>query len=206
MPAIKLTGSHNVWRSWTYKWNILKETNAFFTVVLYCSLPHHSRQIADCTWCTEKRKTKIEEWKFFVIAEGEGWSQGVKRRCRLSWQTNSALVNRVQMRGGGYCGASANEYICANHVTWSPNKLWRSNYIFNLWLKPIKTAAKKVRDSSSILSLTFWTVKHAKLVFPNTLLLASGLINFYLKTTKCLWINFALCLFKGTLSRDFNPK
>ncbi len=22
---------------------------------------------------------------------------------------------------------------CAHHVTWSPNKLWRSNFMFNLW-------------------------------------------------------------------------
>jgi hypothetical protein len=55
-------------------------------------------------------------------------------RCRLSLLTNSALVIRVQMRGeGGSCGVSANEYSCAHHVTWSPNKLWRSTSIFNLW-------------------------------------------------------------------------
>ncbi len=42
--------------------------------------------------------------------------------CRLSLLTNSALVYRVQMRGGGggICGVSANECSCANHVTWSP--------------------------------------------------------------------------------------
>ncbi len=28
---------------------------------------------------------------------------------------------------------SANEYSCAHHVTWSPNKPWRSTSIFNLW-------------------------------------------------------------------------
>ncbi len=33
--------------------------------------------------------------------------------------------------GGGSCGVSANQYSCAHHVTWSPNKLWRSNSIFN---------------------------------------------------------------------------
>jgi hypothetical protein len=27
---------------------------------------------------------------------------------------------------------SANEYSCAHHVTWSPNKLWRSTSIFIL--------------------------------------------------------------------------
>jgi hypothetical protein len=37
------------------------------------------------------------------------------------------------MRGGRGCGASANENNCAHHVTWCPNKLWRSNSVFNLW-------------------------------------------------------------------------
>jgi hypothetical protein len=61
--------------------------------------------------------------------------QGVTKRCLLSLLTNSALVIRVQMRGeGGNCGVSANEYSWAHHVTWSPNKLWRSTSIFNLWL------------------------------------------------------------------------
>jgi hypothetical protein len=37
------------------------------------------------------------------------------------------------MRGEGVsCGFLANEYSCAHHVTWSPNKLWRSNSIFYL--------------------------------------------------------------------------
>jgi hypothetical protein len=53
----------------------------------------------------------------------------------VSLPTNRALVIRVQMRGEGEsCRVSANEYSCAHHVTWSPNKLWRSNSIFNLWL------------------------------------------------------------------------
>ncbi len=39
-------------------------------------------------------------------------------------------------RGGGVCRVSANENSCAHHVTWSPNKLWRSNSIFNLWSVP----------------------------------------------------------------------
>jgi hypothetical protein len=60
--------------------------------------------------------------------------RGVTKRCRLSLLTNSALLIRVQMRGeGGSCGVSANEHSCAHHVTWSPNKLWRSTSIFNLW-------------------------------------------------------------------------
>jgi hypothetical protein len=65
-----------------------------------------------------------------------GVHRRVTKRCRLSWLTNSALVIRVQMRregGGGSCRVSANDYSCAHHVTWSPNKLWRSTSIFNLW-------------------------------------------------------------------------
>ncbi len=37
---------------------------------------------------------------------------------------------------------SANEYSCAHHVTWSPNKLWRSTSIFNLWNAPSKWCRK----------------------------------------------------------------
>ncbi len=69
---------------------------------------------------------------------------GVTKRCRLSLliapiaprRLNSAPHIRVQMRGS--CGVSAKEYSCAHHVTWSPNKLWRSTSIFNLWKKWIK--------------------------------------------------------------------
>jgi hypothetical protein len=66
----------------------------------------------------------------------KGNNQRVTRRCRLSLLTNSALVYESQcggMGGGGGCGVSAaNEYSWAHHVTWSPNKLWRSTSIFNL--------------------------------------------------------------------------
>ncbi len=37
------------------------------------------------------------------------------------------------MRGGGRGGLSQWVYSCVHHVTWIPNKLWRSNSIFNLW-------------------------------------------------------------------------
>jgi hypothetical protein len=39
-----------------------------------------------------------------------------------------SVLNKQGAGGGGSCGVSANEYTCAHHVTWSPNKLWRSNY------------------------------------------------------------------------------
>jgi hypothetical protein len=42
--------------------------------------------------------------------------QGITKRCRLFWLTNRA----------------PNEYSCVHYVTWSPNKLWKSNTIFNL--------------------------------------------------------------------------
>jgi hypothetical protein len=66
-------------------------------------------------------------------------TQGATKRCRLSLLTNSALVLRVQNAGGGEGGSfgvSANEHSCAHHVTWSPNKLWRSASIFNLCFHP----------------------------------------------------------------------
>jgi hypothetical protein len=51
------------------------------------------------------------------------YTQGVTKRCRLSWLTNSALVYEPKCRGWD-CGVSANEYSCAHGA---PNKLWRSN-------------------------------------------------------------------------------
>jgi hypothetical protein len=54
-----------------------------------------------------------------------GLQQGVTRRCRLSLLTNSAVVYESNCGGMGGSGVSANEYSCAHHVTWSPNKLWR---------------------------------------------------------------------------------
>jgi hypothetical protein len=59
--------------------------------------------------------------------------QRVAKRCRLPWLTNSALEYEPKCGGGGCCGVSANECSCA---AWSPNKLWRSNSIFNLWHTP----------------------------------------------------------------------
>ncbi len=55
--------------------------------------------------------------------------QGVTNRCRLSWLTNSALIYEPKCGGGGVAGQWVQ--LC----TWSPNKLWRTNFKFNLWLK-----------------------------------------------------------------------
>ncbi len=55
--------------------------------------------------------------------------QGVTKRCRLSWLTNSVLVYEPKSGGvGGLQGLCQWVQLC----TWSPNKLWRCNFIFNL--------------------------------------------------------------------------
>jgi hypothetical protein len=74
-------------------------------------------------------------------------TRGVTRRCRLSWLTTSALVYESKcggMRVG--CVVSANEYSCAHHVTWSPNKPWGFNSIFNLYyFLPIENQSHMVK-------------------------------------------------------------
>jgi hypothetical protein len=54
--------------------------------------------------------------------------QGVTKRGRLSWLTNSALANAG---GGEGCGASANEYSCAqiNFGDLTPYLTYASLYI-----------------------------------------------------------------------------
>ncbi len=54
--------------------------------------------------------------------------QGVTKRCRLSWLTNSALVCVPKCGGWGLQVLSQWEQLW----TWSPNKLWRSNPIFTV--------------------------------------------------------------------------
>jgi hypothetical protein len=61
------------------------------------------------------------------------YARGVTKRCRLSWLTNMRHRIWAQMRGGeeGGCRVSAQPMRTAVHR--SPNKLWRSNSIYNLW-------------------------------------------------------------------------
>jgi hypothetical protein len=54
---------------------------------------------------------------------------GFKKICRLSWLTNSALVYEPKCVGEG--GVAVSRPMCTA-VHRSPNKLWRSNSIFNL--------------------------------------------------------------------------
>ncbi len=58
--------------------------------------------------------------------------QGVTKRCRLSWLTNSALVYEPECGGSG--GVAGSQPM-STAVHRSPNKLWRSNSIFNLWVR-----------------------------------------------------------------------
>jgi hypothetical protein len=61
--------------------------------------------------------------------------QGVTKRCRLSLLTNSTLLYESQLRGdrgGRGLRVLSQQYSCAHHVTWTPNKLWRSSSIFNM--------------------------------------------------------------------------
>ncbi len=55
--------------------------------------------------------------------------QGVTKRCRLSWLTNSAHVSEPKCGGRGDAGLRQLLQLC----TKSPSKFWRYNSIFNLW-------------------------------------------------------------------------
>jgi hypothetical protein len=80
--------------------------------------------------------------------------QGVTKRCRLSWLTNSALVYEPQMQEGRVLrGLGQREQLC----TWSQNKLnnnlynnnlynnlRRSNCIFNL-CKLVEYCSQKIK-------------------------------------------------------------
>ncbi len=62
----------------------------------------------------------------------ESQMQGVTKRCRLSWRTNSAFVYERKCGGREGVAGSYSQWVHAV-VHRSPNKLWRSNSIFNLW-------------------------------------------------------------------------
>ena len=49
-----------------------------------------------------------------IAGEAVGCEQGVTKRCRLSWLTNSALVSTIAGGGAGGWRISANEYSCAH--------------------------------------------------------------------------------------------
>ncbi len=84
-------------------------------------------------------------WTFYPIAVPESISfinvetsakclmQGITKRCRPSWQTNSALVYDPKCGGcgGGLREVSANEYSCAHGAQINFGDL--TPYLFNPW-------------------------------------------------------------------------
>ncbi len=57
-------------------------------------------------------------------------AQRVRKRCRLSWLTNTALIYKPKCEGRGEVAGSQ---PMSTAVHRSPNKLQRSISIFNLW-------------------------------------------------------------------------
>ncbi len=66
-----------------------------------------------------------------VLASNRNPSPGGYKEMSSIFADHSALVYRISMAVGGLQGLSQWVCISAHHVTWSPNKLWRSNSIFN---------------------------------------------------------------------------
>jgi hypothetical protein len=63
---------------------------------------------------------------------------------------SSILPDQYESKCGGWgwlwgLRLSANEFSCVHHVTWSPNKLWRSNTIFNQLLSLCVCRYSKLR-------------------------------------------------------------
>jgi hypothetical protein len=84
--------------------------------------------IPDLTVCQSKKNPTVG----LILKLCVETPRGYKEMSSIFADQYSALVLESQCGGGGGCGVSANEYSCAHHVTWSPNKLWRSTSIFNL--------------------------------------------------------------------------
>ncbi len=61
-------------------------------------------------------------------------------RCRLSRLTNSALVFEPKCRGTGVGGGVAASQPTSAAIYRSPNKIWRSNSIFNLCVHPFSSS------------------------------------------------------------------
>jgi hypothetical protein len=82
-----------------------------------------------------KRKQKssvVDQYKHVGVSHRTARkqsSQGVTKRCRLTWLTNSALVYEPNYRGWGVVVGSQPMSTALHR---SPNKLWGSNSIFNI--------------------------------------------------------------------------
>ncbi len=60
----------------------------------------------------------------------------ITKRCQLSWLTNSA--HYCPNAGGWVSGSQPMRSTVCKQCTWSPNKLWRSNAILNLWFSDVR--------------------------------------------------------------------
>jgi hypothetical protein len=92
----------------------IKEQHLDFSTLLYCKLALKRKA----------RRNKCSKKKRMIH-----FNQGVTKRCRLSWLTNSDTVYEPQCGGGGCVGSQPMSTLLC---TWSRNKLWRSNSISNL--------------------------------------------------------------------------
>jgi hypothetical protein len=99
---------------------------------------NHHHTLSNCFegWCN--LLLRVHQYGLIMLYKNgvktcflKSYIQGVKKRCRLSWLTNSAIVYEPKWgRWGGGRGLSKWVQLW----TWSPNKLWRSISIFNLCL------------------------------------------------------------------------
>ncbi len=74
-----------------------------------------------------------------------GQTRGSQRDGRLSWLTNGDLVYEPKCGGGGVAGSQP----MSTAVHRSPNKLRRSNLIFNLWVRHILEGALARQGTAS---------------------------------------------------------
>ncbi len=80
--------------------------------------------------------------------------QGVTKRSRLSWLTNSALVYEPKCGGGGEAVVAGSQPMrMSTAVHWSPHKLWRSNFIFKLYMsQELETYLSEESESTALSS------------------------------------------------------
>ncbi len=79
-------------------------------------------------------ETENKPWGYVIT---EGYKRDV---VYLGWPIAPSYTRPNGGEGRGL-GVSANEYSCAHHVTWSPNKLWVSTSIFILYVETIGNRA-----------------------------------------------------------------
>jgi hypothetical protein len=85
-----------------------------------------------------------------IISPAICLQQGVTKRCRLSWLTNSALIHEPKCEGSQPMSTAVHR---------SPSKLWRSNSIFNLWFTGLILNIMFTYDlSSNVFTGLLWII------------------------------------------------